>query len=131
MLPSVIRLGSRYTPRRSRLCGTSVALRCGVSMGLSLAQALGNREHSNNRFAADYTVADRDAQLCRCGQKHVHARAELHDAEALPCLQLSARGHPADDASGENADNLPENDREAVMLDPHFAALVGRGGSVM
>src|SRR5215203_7254373 len=82
-------------------------------------------EPRDDRHAADDGVPLRHAQLRAWRQEHIHARAEFHDAEALPCFEGGARLHSAHDTARENADNLPEYDGQAAMIDPDFAALVG------
>ena len=65
-----------------------------------------------------------DLELDLRREEHVHPRSELHqadpfaEADALPFLD------PADDAPREDADDLAEDDRRAVGVDPDFVELV-------
>ena len=72
--------------------------------------------------AHHFTDVHRDRRVLR--DEHVHARAELHDAEPLPRPHFVTAGEPADDAARQHADNLPRHDRLAAVIDPDLAALV-------
>ena len=48
-----------------------------------------------------------------------------------PAFSSAPGLHAAHDAPREDADDLPKDDGEAAVIDPDFAALVGRRGVVV
>ena len=74
----------------------------------------------------DHAVAllhlDRNARR----QEDVHARAELHHADALADHQRVALAHARHDAARQQADDLAVDGGAAVVVDPHFRLLVHR-----
>ena len=77
-----------------------------------------------HRFAADDSLSDRHEDLVPRRQEDVHPRSELHEADPLAALHDLAFVDAADDAPGENADDLAEDDRPAVAVDPDLVELV-------
>ncbi len=73
---------------------------------------------------ADDCLADLDLELDLPWEEHVHARAELHQADPLAETDALPFLDAADDAPGEDADDLAEHDRRAVGIDPDFVELV-------
>src|SRR5260221_1872579 len=73
--------------------------------------AIGDRgsslQRGNHGLAGDHLVTDRHAEAGVGREEDVHARAELHDAEALPRLEFGSWLHAAHDAARQNADDLP------------------------
>ena len=57
-------------------------------------------------------------------EEHVHPRSELHQADPLAPADALPFLDPADDAPREHADDLAEDDRRAVGIDPDFVELV-------
>ena len=57
-------------------------------------------------------------------QEHVHARTELHQADALAPRDDIARFDAAHDAARQQADDLAEDERPSVALDPQLVQLV-------
>src|SRR5215472_13262508 len=133
MLPMVKRLGSRETPRRGRrwrVCGGSDARRKKRSrppsgwLSTSRSVAPLGTQDGDDGFASTHRCTDVHGNCGIVRYEHIHARAELHDAETLPRTNFVAASEPAHDAPRQHADDLTRHDRLAVVIDPDLAALI-------
>ena len=97
--------GSRKTPRLNRR-GRSVFRRRSGAYRAPVAPQ--GREHG---LAADDLSPTLHPHSASARQEDVHARPELHQADPLAARELLPFHHAADDAAGEHADDLADNDR--------------------
>src|SRR4029453_15192900 len=105
MFAIVNMLGSKYTPRRKRwarpgrcLSGRSLRIgrrcaypssTCIVRLQANLSVLVPRRiERGYDRHTTDHRVADANVKRGIERDEDVHARAELHDTEALACLHV-------------------------------------------
>ena len=75
-------------------------------------------QHRDHRDAADHRspAVTRSVRVMR--QEHVHPRSELHHAEAIAGRHHVAFPDPAHDAPRQDADDLPDDDRLATVVEP-------------
>ena len=98
--------GSRKTPRRKR--SRTVGPPARQRIDHRAPRAPHRREHG---LAGDDVLSPTATRSSRARrQEHVHARAELHQADPLAALQLLPFDDAADDAARQDADDLPDDD---------------------
>ena len=76
------------------------------------------RPAGDHALGGTHGIARLDLEFAFRWDEHIHARAELHQSEPLAGDQLVADLHPAHHAAGQDADDLPENDRPVCARSP-------------
>src|SRR5262245_49666963 len=90
------------------------------------------RKRSNDRHASHHLSTDLRVDRRTGRHEHVHSRPKLHDPESPARLDRVALTGAADDATGEDADDLTNDNRLSTMIYRHLGVFVEvpRVGSV-
>src|SRR5436305_7126437 len=75
------------------------------------------RQSRDYGYAADDLLVHGRGDRRVRGNEDIHPRSELHHAESIARLHLVAFLDAADDASREDADNLPDDNRLPRVID--------------
>src|SRR5262245_38103592 len=133
MFAMVNMLGRSETPRRRppawrgrRRSGLSIRRRGPKCSSRSLMPLLpsGSAERGEGCHPGTDALAFTDEDGGARRQEHIHARAELHYAEAGAGTDQVARFYPAHDPPGQDAHHLPDDDCCALMVEGDLSVLV-------
>ena len=127
MLPIVIRLGSRYTPRLTRWRGRSAARRKKRSAFLWLCQHVYLECSTAMTVSPPRTLSPTFTEMVASAGMNTSMRdPNFMIPQPIAGVHAGAFLEPAHDAPRQDADDLTRHDRLALVVDPDLAALVDR-----